>query len=202
MVFCLPLLLRFQTWNETRLVKDCSFTTCLFIGVLAVIHFLGLRLTFCHCSCMFNHYLFWLLFFKPSARMHFLKQCYIVYCYNLFYEGCSSPLIFWGPNIRMVIGRVWRCIHILWILQGFASFLTLIQTAVKEGRNCRDYVNLFGMFHFYRTLLLLTGRTLSQYVFTIAEPFKSSDCTWCGHSDFLVQLAFYFPAGTVAFSLL
>jgi len=47
MVFCLPLLFGFQTWNETRLVKDCSFTTCLFIGVLAVIHFLGPRLTFC-----------------------------------------------------------------------------------------------------------------------------------------------------------
>jgi len=66
MAFYLPLLLGFQTWNETRLVKDCSFTTSLFIGVLAVIHFLGPRLTFCviaaACSatsssgfCFLNH---------------------------------------------------------------------------------------------------------------------------------------------------
>jgi len=47
MAFCLPLLLGFQTWNETRLVKDCSFTAWLFIGVLAVIYSLSPRLRFC-----------------------------------------------------------------------------------------------------------------------------------------------------------
>jgi hypothetical protein len=75
----------------------------------------------CHCSCISSHFLFWILFFKWSARIHFLKQCYVVYCYNLFHEGCSSPLIFWGPNIGMVIGRVWHN-YILWMFTGFHLF--------------------------------------------------------------------------------
>lgn len=46
-LFGLPLLLGFHTWSETRLVKDCSFATWLFIGVPALLYFLGLRLRFC-----------------------------------------------------------------------------------------------------------------------------------------------------------